>query len=93
MPLLLGGAPPELADRAYLAAQGVRIALQGHMPYYASIKATYEVLKHLRDGGATADLRDAVASDDLLDIALKRGVLCALAKGLSALAVVCPAHL
>jgi carboxyvinyl-carboxyphosphonate phosphorylmutase len=73
MPLLLGGAPPELADRAYLAAQGVRIALQGHMPYYASIKATYEVLKHLRDGGATADLRNAVASDDILDIALKRG--------------------
>jgi carboxyvinyl-carboxyphosphonate phosphorylmutase len=73
LPLLLGGAPPELADRSYLAAQGVRIALQGHMPFYAAIKATYETLKHLRDGGAPTALRDAVASDAVLDIALKRG--------------------
>src|SRR5690242_17505461 len=33
VPLLLGGSPPELLDRAYLASRGVRIALQGHQPF------------------------------------------------------------
>jgi 2-methylisocitrate lyase-like PEP mutase family enzyme len=51
----------------------VRIALQGHMPYYATIKAVYDVLKHLREGGAPAALQDQVASNEILDIALKRG--------------------
>jgi carboxyvinyl-carboxyphosphonate phosphorylmutase len=72
LPLLLGGSPPELADRQFLAANGVRIALQGHHPFYASIKAVYDTLKYLREGGAPAGLKDRVASDKLLDIALQR---------------------
>src|SRR5215510_6772024 len=72
LPLLLGGSTPELADRTFLAANGVRIALQGHHPFYASIKAVYDTLKYLRDGGAPADLRDRVASGDLLNIAMKQ---------------------
>lgn len=72
LPLMLGGSTPELADRQFLAAHGVRIALQGHHPFYASIKATYEALKHLRDGGAPADLQDKVASEELLNIALRQ---------------------
>src|SRR5499433_1445395 len=72
LPLLLGGATPELSDRNFLAANGVRIALQGHHPFYASIKAVYDTLKYLRDGGAPADLRDRVASGDLLNIAMKQ---------------------
>jgi len=72
LPLLLGGSPPELADRQFLAANGVRIALQGHHPFYAAAKAVYDTLKYLRDGGAPAGLKDRVASDELLRIALKR---------------------
>jgi carboxyvinyl-carboxyphosphonate phosphorylmutase len=72
LPLLLGGTPPELADRQFLAANGVRIALQGHHPFYAAAKAVYDTLKYLRDGGAPSGLKDRVASDDLLRIALKR---------------------
>ena len=72
LPLLLGGAPPALADRTFLAAHGVRIALQGHLPFYAAAKAVYDTLKHLRDGGAPAELKDRVASDELLRIALKQ---------------------
>lgn len=72
LPLLMGGAPPEMADRERLGAAGVRIALQGHMPFYAAAKAVYDTLKHLRDGGAPAALNDKVASDELLNIALKR---------------------
>lgn len=71
LPLLMGGAPADMLDRDRLAALGVRIALQGHMPFYAAVKATYETLKHLRDGGSPGDLRDKVASPDLLNIALK----------------------
>jgi oxaloacetate decarboxylase len=72
LPLMLGGAPPALADRAFLAANGVRIALQGHHPFYAAAKAVYDTLKYLRDGGAPTGLKDRVASEDLLAIALKQ---------------------
>lgn len=70
LPLMLGGATPELSDRQFLTAHGVRIALQGHHPFYAAAKAAYDTLKFLRDGGSPADLKDKVASVDLLNIAL-----------------------
>ncbi len=72
LPLLLGSIPPALSDRAFLAAHGVRIALQGHHPFYAAAKAVYDTLKYLRDGGTPAGLKDRVASEELLRIALKQ---------------------
>jgi carboxyvinyl-carboxyphosphonate phosphorylmutase len=72
LPLMLGGAPPALSDRAWLASQGVRIALQGHQPFYAAAKAVYDTLKYLREGGAPAGLKDRVASEELLNVALKQ---------------------
>ena len=72
LPLLLGGAPPALADRTFLATNGVRIALQGHLPFYAAAKAVYDTLKYLREGGAPAGLKDRVASEELLRVALKQ---------------------
>src|SRR5262249_51116561 len=60
LPLLLGGSPPELADRQFLATNGVRIALQGHHPFYAAAKAVYDTLKYLRDGGAPDGLKGRV---------------------------------
>lgn len=72
LPLLLGGAPPALADRDFLAANGVRIALQGHQPFYAAAKAVYDTLKYLRDGGAPSGLKERVASEELLRVALKQ---------------------
>jgi carboxyvinyl-carboxyphosphonate phosphorylmutase len=50
IPLLLGGVSGELRDRAYLAARGVRIALQGHLPFAAAVRAVYETMRALRDG-------------------------------------------
>ena len=50
-PIILGGAEgPELSDRGFLAARGVRIALQGHQPIMAAQRAVFETLKALRDG-------------------------------------------
>lgn len=51
LPIILGGAEgKELSDRAYLAARGVRIALQGHQPIQAAQRAVFETLKALREG-------------------------------------------
>ena len=72
LPLMLGGATPALSDRAWLASQGVRIALQGHHPFYAAAKAVYDTLKYLREGGAPAGLKDRVAPEELLNVALKQ---------------------
>ena len=66
IPLLLGGAGGELSDKNFLGANGVRVALQGHLPFSAAVKGVYDTLKALREGVAPADLRDAVASPDLM---------------------------
>ena len=72
LPLLLGSTPPALGDRDFLAAHGVRIALQGHHPFYAAAKAVYDTLRYLREGGAPSGLKDRVASEELLRVALRQ---------------------
>ena len=72
LPLLLGTAPSSLGDRSALASNGVRVALQGHLPFYAAAKAVYDTLKHLKDGGPPEALKDNIASGELLDIAQAR---------------------
>lgn len=64
-PLILGNTPPELADKAYLAARGVRIALQGHQQFAAAVQAIYATLKALRDGTKPSDLT-GIASAELM---------------------------
>ena len=66
LPLLLGGAGGELADRAFLAANGVRVALQGHLAFQAAVKAVHDTLKALREEVAPADLGPNLASDGLI---------------------------
>lgn len=56
IPLVLGALSDELAERDYLARRGVRIALQGHLPFQASVQALHAALKALRDGVAPRDL-------------------------------------
>ncbi len=57
LPLIVGGVGSELMDKSYLASQGVRICLQGHHTFPAATQAIYETMKHLREGGAPADLK------------------------------------
>ncbi|WP_216850842.1 oxaloacetate decarboxylase [Acidisphaera sp. L21] len=52
LPIILGSAPPALGDKAKLAASRVRISLQGHQPFAASVQAIHATLKALRDGTA-----------------------------------------
>ncbi|MBV8392331.1 MAG: isocitrate lyase/PEP mutase family protein [Alphaproteobacteria bacterium] len=65
LPLILGGGTPELNDLDYLSARRVRIALQGHQPFAAAVKATYETLKALREGVAPSKLQ-GVADAELM---------------------------
>ena len=64
--------PPRRFGPELPGGHGVRIALQGHHPFYASIKAVYDTLKYLRDGGTPSGLKDQVASEELLNIAMKQ---------------------
>ena len=62
LPIILGGTSGELADLSYLASRRVRIALQGHQPFAAAVKAVHDTLKALRDGtppGKLAGVADA----------------------------------
>jgi carboxyvinyl-carboxyphosphonate phosphorylmutase len=75
VPIFLGSIEPELSDLDYLSAQGVRIALQGHLPFMAAVRAVHDTLKALRDGvppskiegGASADLMKRVTRADEYD--------------------------
>lgn len=50
LPIIMGGTSAELQDLDYLSSQRVRICLQGHKPFMAAVRASYETLKALRDG-------------------------------------------
>ena len=64
VPVILGGVEgTEVNDRAYLAARGVRVALQGHQPIMAAARAVHDTLKALREGTKPADLPGLPASD------------------------------
>jgi carboxyvinyl-carboxyphosphonate phosphorylmutase len=72
LPLLLGSTPPTIGDRAFLGAHGVRIALQGHVPFQVMVKALHDTYMHLKAGGAPAALKDQAASEELMNLALNR---------------------
>ena len=66
LPIMLGTVNAELKDRSYLAAQHVRIALQGHQPFAAAVQATFATLKLLREGMEPSQLPN-IAPKKLLD--------------------------
>lgn len=71
MPIIVGSAPASI-KREDLAAAGARIVLQGHQPVAAAAKAVREVYEHLYKGGAPADLKSRIASNEEMN-ALLRG--------------------
>ena len=75
LPLILGNVPasqPTLLDRAFLAASGVRIAYQNQPAFLAGVQAQYEVMRHLHEGGALADITQTLAPGRLVDEMLRR---------------------
>lgn len=63
LPIVLGGAPDDMADLDYLASRRVRIALQGHAPISAATQAVYETLKALRDGASPKQLKGLASTE------------------------------
>jgi oxaloacetate decarboxylase len=63
LPLLMGGG--DLTDD-FLTANGVRVAHQGHLPFASAVKGVYDTLKELRDGVAPTEVRENVASPELM---------------------------
>ncbi len=63
LPIILGGVPAAMADRAWLAGKRVRIALQGHQPIMAAMLAVHDTLKALRDGTPPAKLERVPSAD------------------------------
>ncbi|ONG56638.1 oxaloacetate decarboxylase [Pseudoroseomonas deserti] len=56
LPLVVAFAGTAVADRDWLAGQGVRIALQGHQPIMAATQAVEATLRALREGTAPGEL-------------------------------------
>ena len=56
VPILLGGAGPELADKEFLAAHRVRIALLGHQSFLASVAAVRKTLAAQKAGEKVGDI-------------------------------------
>ncbi len=64
LPIIIGGSDtPEMMDREYLAARGVRVALQGHQPIQAAVQAVHATLKALRDGVKPKELQGLPKGD------------------------------
>jgi len=63
LPLMLGTLSPELEDADYLSARGVRIALQGHLPFMAALQAAESTLQALRAGTKPAAIANTAPPD------------------------------
>ena len=70
LPLMLGGGGAP--DRVFLAKHNVRIALQGHQPFSAAVKAVHDTLKALRDGVKPSELQ-GIASAELMKRVTREG--------------------
>lgn len=72
LPIILGSAPAEIKDVAYLNTRRVRICLQGHRPFQCGVEAVYRTLRALRNGVAPGDIPGA-ASPQLLAKLTRKG--------------------
>ena len=66
IPIMLGSVSKELEDKDFLSSMGVKVALQGHLPYMAGVKAVYEVMKALRSGTKPSELGGSSQYSDLI---------------------------
>jgi carboxyvinyl-carboxyphosphonate phosphorylmutase len=67
LPLCILNPPADAReDGTFLAANGVRILMVGNPTFAVAVKAIYDSLKHLKDGGAMEDLSSRQAPPELL---------------------------
>ena len=68
LPIILGNAPASLGGRDALAASRVRISLQGHQPFAASVRAIHDTLRALRDGVPPGQIGGLATADAMRDV-------------------------
>jgi carboxyvinyl-carboxyphosphonate phosphorylmutase len=67
LPLCVLNPPPDVRnDPSFLATNGVRILMLGNPTFAVAVKAIYDSLKHLKEGGTLEELQYRQASQDLL---------------------------
>jgi carboxyvinyl-carboxyphosphonate phosphorylmutase len=67
LPLCVLSPPAQVRnDAAFLAANGVRILMLGNPTFAVAVKAIYDSLTHLKEGGALEDLGEWQAPPELL---------------------------
>jgi carboxyvinyl-carboxyphosphonate phosphorylmutase len=71
LPLLLGTIPAALDDRDFLAAHGVRAALQGHIPFLVMVKSLYDAYRQLATRASPDAMKDQTASQEQMDLVLR----------------------
>jgi carboxyvinyl-carboxyphosphonate phosphorylmutase len=73
LPVIVGSAPASI-KREDFAAAGARVLLQGHQPVAAAVKALREVYEHLHKGGAPAELKSKIASNDEMNAVTRNDI-------------------
>jgi carboxyvinyl-carboxyphosphonate phosphorylmutase len=63
LPLFLGGVPDEMMDLDYLSARNVKVCLQGHHSFWASVQGVHDTLKALRDGVKPSALKNVASAE------------------------------
>lgn len=66
LPIIVGSAPASITRDEFYAA-GARVLLQGHQPLAAAVKVLREIYTHLYSGGAAAELKSKIASNEEMD--------------------------
>ena len=69
---MLGPVSKQLNDLNYLSSMGVRIVLQGHLPFMAAIKAVYDTLKSLQNGTDPETIKQQLSLADILDKSIRK---------------------
>jgi carboxyvinyl-carboxyphosphonate phosphorylmutase len=70
LPIVLGGTPAGLGTESELTAAGVRLVLTGHQPFFVAMKALYDAMRHLKEGGTSQELHSLIAPKELVDSVL-----------------------
>ena len=67
VPIMLGSTPKDINDNQYLSSMGVKIALQGHLPFMAAVKATRDTMKALVEGNQPSEVSTTALDSELIN--------------------------
>lgn len=69
LPICVLSPPADIRkDPAFLAANGIKILMLGNPTFAVTVKAIFDSLQHLKDGGPLEGLADRRADPDLLKL-------------------------